>query len=517
MTSRMLRTSVALCVTATMTTFALTGVAESEPAVPLNPCADSDNGDPLVTNIAVRHLVDVTHRPRRLPVTVSVKDTGGPGPARGVSAVSVAAALRSSGVSRATELRRASGDAWTGSLTIPRGAGLSGWMQLTVSVRDHAGRWKLWHPWDLRDNGLRHRFLVRDDGRLDTAHPLLLGVTRTPSRLDTRDGPGVVRFRVRVRDDLAGVDQVTVLRADGRNGLRLVRGTPKDGTWAGVWRVGRWVGPGPRDLRIGVTDLAGNGHVWSTERLADLSLEHRVVIDALADRSAPTVNVSTSPPSTIEARGTPLAIPVRVRAADPESGLTTVAVRLVGPHGRTPLSSLRLAEATRQDGTWAGDLVVPVCTPDEGPYLLQVTAVDRAGRRSRTTDGANTIQIEGADTTPPSSQHDMSRPAPQPLDFSEDVTGVSSSSATVTTGFGARSAEVVGVWTCRDAAAAPVDCLAGPVRHAAFHPTAPLVADAYVVVLDPAHVLDIRDAAGNPVPRTRLSLGTPDVGDLSGR
>jgi hypothetical protein len=71
-----------------------------------------------------------------------------------------------------------------------------------------------------------------------------------------------------------------------------------------------------------------------------------------------------------------------------------------------------------------------------------------------------------------------------------------------------RVVPVTGTWSCTDAAGGAVDCVAGPVRTATVTLTEPhLRTSVYSTVLNPEHVLDVRDLAGNTVRRLELFLG----------
>jgi hypothetical protein len=91
--------------------------------------------------------------------------------------------------------------------------------------------------------------------------------------------------------------------------------------------------------------------------------------------------------------------------------------------------------------------------------------------------------------------------------FNEDVVGISSVSAPIRAtyaglAFGTSDPPPAepGSWACQSAAGTPVDCVAGAVRSATWTPAAPLQSGRhYTVDLNPEHVLDVRDLAGNPI------------------
>ncbi len=69
--------------------------AAAATTVPLTDCASSDNGKPVVSSfqLGAAHTADVRSGEARIPVTVVVDDTGGPGPATGVERVLVTLSL----------------------------------------------------------------------------------------------------------------------------------------------------------------------------------------------------------------------------------------------------------------------------------------------------------------------------------------------------------------------------------------------------------------------------------------
>lgn len=124
--------------------------ALAQDVVPLSDCADPDNGDPVVTGVALGlRRIDVTESARHLPVAVTVPDTGGPGAPRGLTGVDVSF-TPPAGTARGATLRRGIGDTWTGEVTLAPGTGMAGTLKLAVSVRDHTGRLTLSDPWEPR-------------------------------------------------------------------------------------------------------------------------------------------------------------------------------------------------------------------------------------------------------------------------------------------------------------------------------------------------------------------------------
>jgi hypothetical protein len=89
--------------------------------------------------------------------------------------------------------------------------------------------------------------------------------------------------------------------------------------------------------------------------------------------------------------------------------------------------------------------------------------------------------------------------------FREDVAGISDTSAVVLPAGYSRfypapaPPAVEGSWSCTTADGAPVSCATGPLRTISFTPATPFAADGrYEMWLNPEHVLDATDLAGNP-------------------
>ena len=49
------------------------------PAIPLNDCVSSDNGDPVLTGLSVTPSVDVTDAAEEVSFSLAAEDLGGPG------------------------------------------------------------------------------------------------------------------------------------------------------------------------------------------------------------------------------------------------------------------------------------------------------------------------------------------------------------------------------------------------------------------------------------------------------
>jgi len=169
---------------------------------------------------------------------------------------------------------------------------------------------------------------------------------------------------------------------------------------------------------------------------------------------------------------------------------------------------LRLAKGTRTDGIWRGQWLATTCHAPAGTWTMLVNATDAIGRfrQFRVSPSAAAVTIQNVDRLRPQAFVQGATSTAVPIVFDEDVVGISATSATiqhlVAVRFGVAT-PVSGHWECQDAVRAGVDCAAGPVRVATFLPDAPLLRQGcYTVTLNPEHVLDVLDLAGNPAGST---------------
>jgi hypothetical protein len=124
---------------------------------------------------------------------------------------------------------------------------------------------------------------------------------------------------------------------------------------------------------------------------------------------------------------------------------------------------------------------------------VHVVNVDRAGP----------VVVSGA----------LQAPSTVEVTFDEDVVGIGPAGAVVVR----RSflapflalGQVSGDWSCLDAAGTASSCATGPVRTAVFTSYQPLAPGNYDVDINPEHVLDVTDLAGNP-----FRPGSVFVGDV---
>jgi hypothetical protein len=221
-----------------------------------------------------------------------------------------------------------------------------------------------------------------------------------------------------------------------------------------------------------------------------------------ADRTPPRVVLVTADPPTVDVRAAGATVTVRARLRDDAAGVAGAEVSLTNGQSFVRLP-LRLVAGSRRDGVWHATWPASPCESTAGTWTVEVSAVDRLGRASRPAVAGPQVQVTNDDRVAPRGTTRRADAAGAVIAFDEDVVGLTSTSALLVGGTGAKGffsvTPVPGSWTCRDASDGPVDCGAGPVR------TATIVADVpgppnlvYGVVLNPEHQLGVLDLAGNP-------------------
>jgi hypothetical protein len=174
----------------------------------------------------------------------------------------------------------------------------------------------------------------------DNGDPRLVGLRVTPA-VDVTKRTKRVHFRVRARDTggpgpAAGVRGVTVffghLPGDERFGFRNVRLSVNDaGVWIGSARVPR----GSRDgiWRLGgvaFRDHAGNSRIVEPAELAAAGLPTGISVKSRPDRTPPRLMSLRFSPHILDTRRRSRAISFTARAADPQSAVGELFVRVSG-------------------------------------------------------------------------------------------------------------------------------------------------------------------------------------------
>ena len=509
------RTGVLLLVAALAGSGAAPAAVAADIPVPLNACVETDNGDPVVTGLDVSpRSVRVTDRARRVTVTVTAEDTGGPGPAAGLYAVSVVLARADTPDGRAFPLQQVGPTTWQGSVWLMPGDGVRGQFGVAVSMADRASNAVLVTPSRLIRQGLAPDLEVSGSTRRDVQPPTMTSLRFSSRRVDSRRGDVTVEVRSRWRDDWAGVGRVEVSAWVAGTQMALTRGSHRNGVWTGRLTVGRWVGSQQVRVYVKAFDRVGNRRIYGQQALRGHGLPATLDVVALRDRYGPVPAAVSTLPAALDVRSADGTVPVRVHVTDNKSGTTVVRAYVTDGSYRSPYAPLHLASGTRRDGMWEGTVIVPSCRANTATYQLAVRTEDMRGASRDRAVTARTMSVTAGDHgVLPIGGRAVSwvDPVRFEVSFAEDVVGVSSTSARLErVDFRPeyRTVPIAGTWACADAAGGQVDCVTGPVRSAVVTLTEPhQQTSTYRAVLNPEHVLDVRDLAGNPVRRMSVYLG----------
>jgi hypothetical protein len=501
-------------------TTVLVGPAPSAYAEPLNDCAASDNGDPVLTSFArTPAAVDVAAAGKRVRFRLEVDDPGGPGPASGAKTVWVGLGdtpgFDELGFIPTARLVQDATGAWVGSIAVPRWR-RAGSVPLGVFLVDRAGNFRDVNARDLAAAGFPSRVTVASAD--DRTRPRLSSLRISPAAVDTRATPRPVHVRATARDSHSGVASIQI---QGLGPLRLTKVPGTRGTFTGTREVGTWARPGTRRIfGVRVEDHRGNASAYSYRDLGRAGFDRALTIVSRTDTRPPALRGLHLSPTVVDVRSAAQTATVRVRAADRQAGLRDVtAIFWTGDFGS--VVDLQRVSGTSRDGVWRGEFRMRRCVAWGRSVHLSVSLTDDSGRRQGYSAArlaragwTSRIAVTAADHVAPlagASFRPVAPAGPVRLGFSEDVNGISSGSVLVRRLIGDidHGPPIAGAWVCRDVTKARTDCRTGTVRTASFRPTSPLAPRReYVVTLNPEFSLDVTDLAGNPFRRDEVYIET---------
>jgi len=479
--------------------------AANAPAVPLSDCAETDNGNPVVTGISIEpKVVDARRSPVRLRIRITATDEGGPGPASGVAQVSLLLPRANIPLSLADD------GSWQAQPLVTPGQWQPGVERPAISVRDTAGNVRYVPSEQLPDYGIT--VLTRRD----RAAPVLRTLRISRLAVDTTKRAGTVPVTARVTDNRSGVLSVLV-RAVGSGfaltKLRRVSGGRLDGLWRGDLRVSRWQRSGRLQLAAILKDRTRNRTLYGTRRLAAAGFPTHLAVTSKPDPTRAVVHSTSLTPTAVDVRAADATVTVDVHISDRQAPITGGNAWLLEPTSWRPVrADMTLRSGSRRDGVWRAVLRVSRCRAVSGTWRAEAQLFGEGGN-GRLLQRIGSVDVTASDTLPPRPTAGISADGRAlTVAFDEPVTGVSDASALVYTGTTEQpyllNQRLDGRWTCQDIAAQPTDCAGTAVRWAEFAPAVPLRAGmGYEVRLNPEFTLDLRDLAGNPVDRqTRLSV-----------
>jgi hypothetical protein len=217
----------------------------------------------------------------------------------------------------------------------------------------------------------------------------------------------------------------------------------------------------------------------------------------------------------IDVRQAAQSVVIELRAQDDASGLDEILVS-AEKDGIEYLIPAGLVQGSRLDGTWRATWSLGPCEDAAGAWSVQPLQVtDRAGNIWRGQLAPRSLAVAGDDRRPPSYTATASSKEVR-LDFTENVVGVTPSNQLLYFPLGYRSSMTVpvtgGSWRCTAADGSATDCSTGPLLTATFTPDQPLSPGWYDVEVNPEHVLDLTDLAGNPLlspPSPSIQISSP--------
>ena len=477
--------------------------------VPLSPCVDPDNSRPVVTAVTLsKTATDTTRRSDAVDVTVAASDAGGPGAASGIASITVQLWGPSGNFAPEQPVTMADAGAgtWTAHLVIPRGISF-GTYRPVLTVTDGAGNYRSYGSGaeDVPGNPELGNTSIQD-----RTPPRLGRVRLSPSRVDTRRHAATIVVKVHALDARAGVKRILVnasadRRRDAFTFLQRVSGTANDGLWRGTLRIPRYMGNATWKVRrLGVVDGVINVRNYSYHDLGLLAQRHHVdravQVRSRADSARPTAGKATFSVSAVDVTAGDQQVVVRVPARDDASGVAALRVRLLDPEHTDGGfdTSLARVSGTARNGIWQALVTIPRCGTVGGTWTAQLKVTDATGRNRQYFAGQPTLVVTARDNLVPQVVRTYVSGAPV-LTFSEDVTGISGTSAQI---YDSARNDVPGAWSCTDAAGAVAACAVGSVRTATYVPAPTFALTGQLFVeLNPDGSLGVTDLAGNPVGR----------------
>ncbi len=487
----------------------LLGLLAGTPAyaapVALSPCVDPDNTRPVVTAVTLsKTSADTTAGADAVDVTVAASDPGGPGPAGGVASVSLqlAGTPGTFATPRSVRMVDTGGGSWSAHVVLPRGLA-PGRYRPQVTVVDGAGNYRSYGAGSEDVPGSP----VLDIASIaDRAAPRLASLRLSTTALSTRRTAKVMVVRVHATDARAGLLRVDVAASADRRrvvstALRLVSGSAADGRWRGTLRIPRYLGNATwRIVSVGLADRVLNVRNLTAGDLDRTRVDRSFRVRSRPDAAAPTARRATFSATAVDVTAGDQQVVVQVHARDDAAGVSAVRLRLLDPtdvDGGFDTAMARVS-GTARDGIWQATVTLGQCGTVAGTWTAQLKLTDAAGRSRQYLSGQPALAVTARDNLVPQVVRTYVSGAPV-LSFSEDVTGITATSAPV---HDAAGNDVPGGWSCTDASGSVAACAGGSVRTATFTPLPTFVATGQVfVVLNPDGSLGVTDLAGNPVGR----------------
>jgi hypothetical protein len=341
----------------------------------------------------------------------------------------------------------------------------------------------------------------------------------SPGLVDVTGSAARVRVRIDARDATSGVQDVQLsLSREGASvfakhqvDLRRVAGTPRAGRWKGHLdlpqgtRRGWWV------AEVTVGDRTQLWRSYHSKLRATRPPGLRAVrVVSIRAWLPPEVTTTRTSARVIDIRTAPATVVIEARIRDAGSGVATAAAWILRGLIYEYEVPLRLISGTRNDGLWRGSWTATTCQVLPEVRTVRVAATDRASNRGVPGPAEPSLEVQNDDHAGPWIPNRELTSTTASLTFSEDVYGITEASAQLFDyAAAAGSPALSGQWRCENHTGVLVDCQTGPVRTARFLPDAPFPARYLGLIINPEHVLDVTDGAGNPYLQANSSIGVP--------
>jgi hypothetical protein len=472
---------------------------------PLSPCVDPDNTRPVVTAVTLSTTsADTTAGADAVDVTVTASDAGGPGPASGVASVGLqlTGGPGAFATQRTVRMVDAGGGSWSAHVVLPRGLA-PGDYRPQVTVVDGAGSYRIYGAGseEVPGDPVLHVTSVAD-----RAAPRLASLRLSTTSVSTRRTAKDVVVRVHATDARAGLLRVNVIASADRRRvvaapLRLVSGTAADGRWRGTLHIPRFTGTATwRIVSVGLADRVLNVRNLTAGDLAPARVDRSFRVRSRKDSAQPSATRASFSVPAVDVTAGDQQVVVQVRARDDAAGVAALRLRMLDPEnvdGGVDSAMTRVS-GTARDGIWQATVTFGQCGTVAGTWTAQLKVTDAAGRSRQYLSGQPTLAITARDNLAPQVVRTYVSGAPV-LSFSEDVTGVTATSAQV---YDAAGNDAPGAWSCADGAGSATSCAVGAVRTATYSPVPSFAPTGQLFVeLNPDGSLGVTDLAGNPVGR----------------
>lgn len=498
------------------------GPASPAYSAPLNRCAPTENGDPVLESLTLGpQVVDARAASQTVRIIGRAHDTGGPGPRTGIGRFDV---RLSDG--RQIAMRYAGGHSWVGTTVVRRWSAGGSLSVEAANLQDRASFPDL-EVLEESEGVVYDRFYngsslasVAGDRTIDVVTiedptpPTITDVDLYPGTVDTRSRSKSVYVTTRAFDGGSGVRDARASFSQGTGyghgefrrtvHMRVLPG--RHGLLRGRLVVPKRIGNRPALLTVAVRNNAGKLRELTSTQLLDRGLPNalRVRSGALPPAGRARIREVTASTRQVDVRSADKPVTYRIRVTNRDGRVLEVGF-YIWPYHQVRHGQPRFVSGSTHDGIWSVTAVVDSCLAASGTFIPGVFAEDRNHREDRELAG---LRVTAADrVTPTVGEGRVDSERRINVAFSEDVNGIDEQSMPVTdleTG-----QPVPGTWTCYRLGE-PASCLTGLVTNGSFAPDTPLsTGEQYQVLVNPSGNLGVTDLAGNPAHKGDFEVLVP--------